>query len=73
MFILLREKVENGEMEIRYIPTQYQTADILTKCLPRDRFLFLCNRLRLTLSPNNAVQDKKLQQTPKKNDSRIIL
>jgi len=61
-----------GEVEIRYIPTQYQTIDILTKGLPRGRFLFLCNKLCLTFSPNCVVQDK-LQQNSKKDDSRIIL
>ena len=47
----VREKVECGEVEIKYIPTSDQVANILTKGLPRDRFEFLCKRLGLTMSP----------------------
>jgi len=32
----VREKVENGEVEVRYVPTADQVVDILTKGLPRD-------------------------------------
>jgi len=34
----VREKVECGAVEIRYVPTMYQIADIFTKGLPKDRF-----------------------------------
>ena len=30
----VREKVENGEVEIRYVPTAEQVADVFTKGLP---------------------------------------
>jgi len=42
--------VENGEVEVRYVPTANQVVDILTKGLPRDRFKFLQARLSLILS-----------------------
>ena len=32
----VREKVENGEVEVRYVPIADQVVDILTKGLPRD-------------------------------------
>ena len=50
----VREKVENSEVEVRYVPTANQVADVLTKVLPRDRFKFLGARLGLTLSPVHA-------------------
>ena len=43
----VRERVENGEIEVRYIPTAYQITDIFTKSLAKDRFRFLCTKLRL--------------------------
>ena len=44
---VVREKVESGEVEIRYVPTSEQIADILSKSLPRDKFQMLCSKLRL--------------------------
>ena len=41
----VREKVECGDVEIRYVPSQHQVAHIFTKGLPKDQFLFLCNKL----------------------------
>lgn len=41
------EKVECGEVEIRYVLTSDQVTDILTKGLPRYRFEFLCKKLGL--------------------------
>ena len=34
----LREQVQSGVVELRYIPSGQQVADFLTKWLPRDRF-----------------------------------
>jgi len=31
----IQEKVEKGEIEIRYVPTEYQVADILMKGLSK--------------------------------------
>lgn len=47
----VREKVENGEVEVWYVPAANQVADVLTKGLPRDWFKFLRTRLGLILSP----------------------
>jgi len=46
----VREKVENGEVEIRYVLTSHQVANILTKGLPRNHFLFLWDKHGLKLS-----------------------
>ena len=37
----IRECVENEEIILLPIPTNYQLADIMTKALPKDQFLFL--------------------------------
>ncbi|GJX16017.1 retrovirus-related pol polyprotein from transposon TNT 1-94 [Tanacetum coccineum] len=37
----IREKVENEVVELYFVETNYQLADILTKALPRERFEFL--------------------------------
>lgn len=48
-----REKAECGEVEIQYVPTQHQVADIFIEGLPKDRFLYLCDKLGLKLKPTN--------------------
>lgn len=47
----VREKVENGDVEIRYVHTFDQVTDILTKGLPKSRFEFLCAKLGIQMSP----------------------
>ncbi|GKD36206.1 retrovirus-related pol polyprotein from transposon TNT 1-94 [Tanacetum coccineum] len=37
----IREKVENGVIELYFVTTDYQLADIFTKAWPRERFEFL--------------------------------
>lgn len=46
----IREKVEKDEIEIRYMPTEHQIADVFTKGLTKDRFQFLCSKLGLKFS-----------------------
>ena len=46
-----REKMEKNEVEVKYVPTSHQVADVFTKRLPRSRFQFLCDKLSLRLSP----------------------
>ncbi|GJU77844.1 retrovirus-related pol polyprotein from transposon TNT 1-94 [Tanacetum coccineum] len=41
----IREQVENRVVELYFMETNYQLADILTKALPRERFKFLLPRL----------------------------
>ena len=41
----LRDKVQNNEFQLVYVPTQGQVADIFTKALPRELFAQLRTRL----------------------------
>nr|GEU68447.1 retrovirus-related Pol polyprotein from transposon TNT 1-94 [Tanacetum cinerariifolium] len=41
----IREQVENGMVELYFMKTDYQLADIFTKALPRERFEFLLSQL----------------------------
>ncbi|GJU56746.1 retrovirus-related pol polyprotein from transposon TNT 1-94 [Tanacetum coccineum] len=41
----IRDQVENGVVELYFVTTDYQLADIFTKALPRERFEFLLPRL----------------------------
>nr|GEX20764.1 copia protein [Tanacetum cinerariifolium] len=42
-----RDQMENGFVELYFVRTEYQLADIFTKPLPRERFNFLIEKLRI--------------------------
>ncbi|GKF06174.1 hypothetical protein Tco_0036842 [Tanacetum coccineum] len=44
-FHFINEHVENGVIELYFVNTEYQLADIFTKALGRDRIEFLINKL----------------------------
>nr|GEV92354.1 hypothetical protein [Tanacetum cinerariifolium] len=46
-YYFLKKRVENGIVELYFIWTEYQLADIFTKPLPRERFNFLIEKLEL--------------------------
>ncbi|GJR29008.1 copia protein [Tanacetum coccineum] len=57
---ILREQVENRVVELYFVETNYQLADILTKALPRERFEFLLPRLGMkSLTPETL---RRLQE-----------
>lgn len=41
----IKEKIEGGIIDVKYIPTNLQIADILTKALPRGVFDLLSSKL----------------------------
>nr|GFA02109.1 retrovirus-related Pol polyprotein from transposon TNT 1-94 [Tanacetum cinerariifolium] len=41
----IREQVERGVVELYFVTTDYQLADIFTKALPRQRFEFILPHL----------------------------
>ncbi|GJY28300.1 hypothetical protein Tco_0404067 [Tanacetum coccineum] len=54
------EQVEKGMVELYFVTTDYQLADIFTKALPRERFEFLLPRLGMkSMSPETL---KRLQE-----------
>ncbi|GJR18179.1 retrovirus-related pol polyprotein from transposon TNT 1-94 [Tanacetum coccineum] len=44
-FHFIKEQVENGVVELYFVDTEYQLADIFTKALCRERIEFLINKL----------------------------
>ncbi|GJT96479.1 hypothetical protein Tco_1091997 [Tanacetum coccineum] len=40
----IKEQVENGIIELYFVRTEYQLADMFTKALPEDRFLISCQK-----------------------------
>ncbi|GKF23612.1 hypothetical protein Tco_0075934 [Tanacetum coccineum] len=60
--IWMREQVEKGVVELYFVRTEYQLADIFTKALPRDRFEFILPRLGIkSMKPETLkrLQDDK--------------
>ncbi|GKF38522.1 hypothetical protein Tco_0118583 [Tanacetum coccineum] len=48
----VKEQVKNGIVELYFVRTEYQLADIFTKSLPRERFNFLIEKLGMrSMSP----------------------
>lgn len=46
-----REKYQNGVIEVDYVPSKQQLADIMTKALPRVQHEWLCEHIGLCGSP----------------------
>nr|GEY19954.1 copia protein [Tanacetum cinerariifolium] len=58
----IKEHVEKGTIEIYFVKTDYQLADIFTKALPADRFNYLVRRLGMrSLSPQELERLAKSQ------------
>ncbi|GJT14760.1 copia protein [Tanacetum coccineum] len=56
-FHFIKEKVENGVVELYFVNTEYQLADIFTKSLGRDRIGFLINKLGMrSFTPETPKQ-----------------
>ncbi|GKF52219.1 hypothetical protein Tco_0148686 [Tanacetum coccineum] len=54
------QKVEKGMVELYFVMTDYQLADIFTKALPKERFKFLLPRLvmkSMTLETLKRLQE----------------
>ncbi|GKA63861.1 retrovirus-related pol polyprotein from transposon TNT 1-94 [Tanacetum coccineum] len=57
IFHFIKEHVENGVIELYFVYTEYQLADIFTKALGRERIEFLINKLGMrSFSPETLKQ-----------------
>ncbi|GKE47515.1 retrovirus-related pol polyprotein from transposon TNT 1-94 [Tanacetum coccineum] len=57
IFHFIKEKVENGVVELYFVNTKYQLADIYTKALCRERIEFLINKLGMrSFTPETLKQ-----------------
>nr|GEW21301.1 retrovirus-related Pol polyprotein from transposon TNT 1-94 [Tanacetum cinerariifolium] len=70
---IIREQVERGVVELYFVTTDYQLADIFTKALPRRRFEFILSRLdtlreALQITP---VDNNQAFVTPPSSDALI--
>ncbi|GJX15796.1 hypothetical protein Tco_0216628 [Tanacetum coccineum] len=53
----IHEHVENGVIELYFVNTEYQLADIFTKALGRERIEFLINKLGMrSFTPDTLKQ-----------------
>ncbi|GKC94445.1 hypothetical protein Tco_1159887 [Tanacetum coccineum] len=59
----IKEQVENGIVELYFVRTEYQLADIFTKPFPRERFNFLIEKLGM-----RSMTPKTLKRLAEKTD-----
>ncbi|GJT61501.1 hypothetical protein Tco_1005034 [Tanacetum coccineum] len=55
-YYFIKDQVENGIVELYFVRTEYQLADIFTKPLPRERFNFLIEKLGKIINPQEKQQ-----------------
>ncbi|GJX60414.1 retrovirus-related pol polyprotein from transposon TNT 1-94 [Tanacetum coccineum] len=73
----IREQIENGVVELYFVRTEYQLADIFTKALPRERFEFILPRLGMknTMTDVDVNAPAELAPTmapPTRTDDQIL-
>nr|GEX92808.1 copia protein [Tanacetum cinerariifolium] len=59
----IRDQVERGVVELYFVSTNYQLADIFTKALPRQRFEFILSHLGMKSMSSTTL--KRLQEEEK--------
>ncbi|GJZ62030.1 retrovirus-related pol polyprotein from transposon TNT 1-94 [Tanacetum coccineum] len=52
----IKEKVKTGVVELYFVRTEYQLADIFTKDLPRERFTFLIKKMAMKSMSQAALK-----------------
>ncbi|GJT46614.1 retrovirus-related pol polyprotein from transposon TNT 1-94, partial [Tanacetum coccineum] len=70
----IREQVEKGVVELYFVTTDYQLADIFTKALPRERFEFLLPHLdtMADVNVNAPAEQAPAMALPTRTDDQIL-
>ena len=58
----IREQVEKGIVELYFVRTEFQLADIFTKALPRERFEFILPRLGMKCISQESLKRLKEEE-----------
>ncbi|GKC93512.1 hypothetical protein Tco_1158954, partial [Tanacetum coccineum] len=53
----IKEHVERGTVEIYFVRTEYQLADLFTKALPKERFEYLVHRIVIIMAQQQHATD----------------
>ncbi|GJV16316.1 retrovirus-related pol polyprotein from transposon TNT 1-94 [Tanacetum coccineum] len=53
----IKEHVEKGTVEIYFVGTEYQLADLFTKALPKERFEYLVHRIVIIMAQQKHAAD----------------
>ncbi|GJQ93802.1 hypothetical protein Tco_0004941, partial [Tanacetum coccineum] len=53
----IKEHVEKGTVEIYFVGTEYQLADLFTKALPKERFEYLVHRIVIIMAQQQRAAD----------------
>ncbi|GJT48698.1 retrovirus-related pol polyprotein from transposon TNT 1-94 [Tanacetum coccineum] len=53
----IKEHVEKGTVEIYFVGTEYQLADLFTKALPKERFEYLVHRIVIIMAQQQHVAE----------------
>nr|GEY22943.1 retrovirus-related Pol polyprotein from transposon TNT 1-94 [Tanacetum cinerariifolium] len=69
----IREQVERGVVELYFVTTDYQLADIFTKAFPRQRFEFILPRLDKLANVNALFGQAPKMAPPVRTDDQILL
>ncbi|GJW49501.1 hypothetical protein Tco_0090852 [Tanacetum coccineum] len=68
----IKEHVEQGTIELYFIGTEYQLADVFTKALPKERFEYLVNRIVDDILDDLLKREWEKQQCVKDNKRKVI-
>ncbi|GJY35427.1 retrovirus-related pol polyprotein from transposon TNT 1-94 [Tanacetum coccineum] len=61
-YYFIKEHIEKGTVELFFVRTEYQLADLFTKALPKERFEYLVHRIVIIMAqpqrPSDVHQDE---------------